>query len=74
MAVSTKKKVSVNIVLENGLDAKGEMRYVNLSLGSMNKDTFDDDKALAIRDLLEPCLAKEISGVEKTEVSTIAAA
>ena len=74
MAVSTLKKVSVSIKLENGRDEEGNMRYTGISLGSLDKDNFDADKALAIAGLLEPCLAKNMGPVEKTEVSTIAAA
>ena len=37
MANTTLKKVSVRLKLENGTDADGNMKYVNLSLGSLSK-------------------------------------
>ena len=74
MAVSTVSRVSVSLKLENGRDAKGMMTYVSTSLGSLSKDNFDADKVLAIVELLEPCLSKDIGSIEKTETSTITAA
>lgn len=74
MAISTLKKVSASIRLNNGTDMDGNTLTVGISLGNMNKDTFDADKALAIVGLLEPCLSKAVEAVEKTEVSTISAA
>ena len=74
MAAETLKKVSVNLKLEHGTDSEGNIKLVNLSLGSLSKDTFDADKALAIAALLEPCLNDTVDSVEKTEVSTITAA
>lgn len=74
MANAALKKVSVNLKLENGTDAYGNVKLINLSIGNLSKDTFDADKALAIAGLIEPCLSKAVSSVEKTEVSTITAA
>lgn len=74
MATTTLKKVSVNIKLDNGIDTEGRARTVSISLGSLSKDNFDADKALAVVAALEPCLSKTVSTVEKTETSTIAAA
>ncbi len=74
MANVTLTKVSVRLKLENGTDAEGNMKYVNLSLGSLSKDNFDADKALAVKALLAPCLSKTVGSVEMTQVSEITAA
>ena len=74
MANTALKKVSVNIKLDNGMDSEGNIRTVTISLGSLSKDNFNADKALAVITALEPCLNKEVNTVEKVEVSTITAA
>ena len=74
MANSVLQKVSVSVKLNNGTDAQGNTKTVGISLGSLNKDSFDADKALAIVSALGPCLDKSVESVEKTEVSTITAA
>lgn len=74
MATATLKKVSVSVKLDNGVDSEGNIKMVSLSLGSMDKDSFNADKALAIVSLLGPCLSKTVEAVEKTEVSTLTAA
>ena len=74
MAVETMKKVGVSVRLENGTDSSGNMKYVSLSLGNINKDNFDADKALAVVTALAPCLTKTVSSVEKTATSTLTAA
>ena len=74
MATETLKKVSVNLKLENGTDAEGNMKYVSVSLGTLNKDNFDADKALAVVTVLAPCLSKTVGSVEKTATSTLTVA
>ena len=74
MATTTLTKVSVNMKLNNGQDAQGNTKLVSLSLGSLSKDNFNVDKALAVIGLLEPCLNKTIEAVEKVEISSITAA
>ncbi len=74
MANTTLKKVSVKLKLENGTDDAGNMKYVSLSLGSLSKDNFDADKALAVKAVLAPCLSKTVGSVEMTQVSEITAA
>ena len=74
MANSEVKKVSVNVKLENGTDTSGNIKTVSLSLGTLSKDNFDADKALAVVSLLAPCLNKTVNAVEKVEVSTLTAA
>ena len=67
----TVSSVKAYVRLINGQTAQGSTKYLNLSLGAMNKDAFDDDKALAITTLLEPCLAKSVGGLQKSVVSNI---
>ncbi|MBQ7170347.1 MAG: hypothetical protein IJR63_10650 [Synergistaceae bacterium] len=74
MASTTLKKVSVNIKLDNGTDGEGNQRTVSVPLGTLSKDSFNADKAIAIIGALEPCLSKTVYSVEKVEVSTITAA
>lgn len=67
----TVSSVKAYVRLVNGQTAQGATKYLNLSLGAMNKDAFDDDKALAITSLLEPCLSKAVGGLQKSVVSNI---
>ena len=68
---STTSKVSVNVKLNNGTNANGTPKALTVSLGALNKDAFDADKAMAIVGLLAPCLEKSLVSVEKVEVSTL---
>ena len=69
MAVTTTlASTKVYVVLnKNGANSG----TVNLSLGSINKDAFNADKAMAIVGLLSSCLENTVSSVEKVEVSTL---
>ncbi len=72
MAVtSTLKKVSVNVKLDNGTDALGNVKTVSVNLGNLSVQNFDAAKAMAIVNLLEPCFTKTVYSVEKVEVSTL---
>ena len=73
MANSALKKVSVNIKLDNGTDGEGNQRTVSIALGTLSKDNFNADKAIAIIAALEPCLSKTVYAIEKVEVSSITA-
>ena len=67
MAVTTTvSKISVNVKVNNGNN-----KTLSINLGSLNKDAFNADKAMAIVGLLSPCLEKTVSSVEKVEVSTL---
>ena len=59
------QKTGVALKLNNGTKA-GVVQTVSLSLGTLDKDEWDADKAMAIIDLLEPCLSKGIEEVVKT--------
>ncbi len=72
MAVtSTLKKVSVNVKLDNGTDSLGNVKTVSVNLGTLSVQNFDAAKAMAIVNLLDRCLVKEVYSVEKVEVSTM---
>ena len=71
MATATLKKVSVNVKLDNGTDAAGNVKTVGVSLGTLSTSGFDANKVMAIVPLLEPCLTKSVYSVEKVEVSTL---
>lgn len=72
MASSILQSVKVAVNLNNGTDSQGNTKTVALSMGSLNKNAFDADKALAIVSALGPVLDKSVEHVSKTEVSTIA--
>ena len=74
MAVASLKTVKVNIRLNNGTDASGNDRYVNVSLGNLSEENYDPDEALTIVAALAPCLSKTISTVEEVKTSTLTAA
>ena len=74
MAVSTLKKISVNVKLNNGTDSEGNVRLVSVTLGNISEENYDNDKALAVVTALAPCLSKTVSSIEKVEVSTLSAA
>lgn len=75
MATNTVKKISVSFRLNNGTDSDGNVKTVGLSLGNLTQDTtkYDDDKVLAIKALLEPCLEKSIYSTEKSVVTVLSA-
>ena len=74
MATTTLRKVSVTIKLDDGEDSQGNPKTVSVSLGSLNKDTFDADKVIAIAGALSSCLSKTIVEIDKTEISSLSAA
>ncbi len=63
-------KVSVNIQLNNGTK-DGKIKTLGVSLGQLNTSRYDDQKAMNIAALLEPCFAKPVLEVKKVEVSTL---
>ncbi len=69
-ASSVLDKVSVKIQLNNGTK-DGKIKTLGVNLGQLNTSRYDDQKALNIASLLEPCFAKPVLEVKKTEVSTI---
>ncbi len=73
MATTTLNKVSVVFKLENGTDAEGNIKYVDLPLGNLSTDNFDADKALAVKSVLAPCLSKTVGRVEMIQTSIVSA-
>lgn len=73
MAVEEIKKRSAAIRIENGTDSEGNVKTTTVSLGTLSKDRWDGDKALAIVGALEPCLNNVITTVETTATSTLSA-
>lgn len=63
-------KVSVAAKLNNGTK-DGKVQTVSLSLGTLSKDRYDDQKAMNIVDLLKPCLSKNVLNVQETKVSLL---
>lgn len=64
-ATATTIKIAYNLKLNNGESSTGAVKTLNLSLGAINKDTADDDKALALADLIEAALTKSVYMVQK---------
>lgn len=73
MAVEVLKKRTFSAKLDNGRDSEGNVRTVSISMGSVNKDRWDNEKALNIAGALEPCLSKDISALESTATYGISA-
>lgn len=74
MAVVTLKKVTVNLVLNNGTDSQGHVKTVNSSLGNLSETNYDDDKALAVVSALQPCMSKTLVSVQRNDINNLTAA
>ena len=72
MATSTLNSVSVRLNLNNGYQ-NGTIQTIPVYIGSINPDTYDPDKALAIADKVEDCLTKTVVSVQEIKTSTIRA-
>ena len=72
MAVQTiVQKIAVNLKLNNGTTKTGAVKTATVSIGSLDKDTFDAEKAIAIVSLLTPCLTKSLYDLQKVETSKL---
>lgn len=69
--VSDLTKVSVTPKLNNGTTEEGKLKTLSLSIGELNIDRYDDDKAMNIVNLLRPCIAKDVYEVLKVAVSVL---
>lgn len=67
----TVSKRTAYVALNNGTSSTGNVQTVNVSLGSINKDTWDADKAFAIAELLEPCLTKALVAIQSSTTTTL---
>lgn len=65
-------KVSYALKLNNGTH-DGKVQTVSLSLGTLSKDRYDDQKAMNIAELLKPCLSKNVLQQQETKVSLMTA-
>lgn len=77
MATTTLKKLTARLKLEDGIDAQGNMRYVNQALGDLNEAYYSSntaaaiDKLYAIRTAIAPTLSKTIGTMETVATSEI---
>ena len=63
-------RVSVAAKLNNGTK-DGKVQTLNLSLGTLSTDRYDDQKAMNVVDLLKPVISKDVYTVQETKVSTL---
>lgn len=75
MATNATKKISVSLRLNNGEDSEGNVKTLGVSLGKLtaNPSDYDDDKMLAVKNLIAPCLEKAVYATEKSIVSVVSA-
>ena len=69
--ISDLTKVTVTAKLNNGTKEDGSVQTLSLSLGNLDIDTYDDQKAMNIIALLKPCLAKEVYETQKAQISVL---
>ena len=68
--ISDLAKVSVVAKLNNGIK-NDKVQTLSLSIGALNIDSYDDQKAMNIVNLLSPCLDKDVYEVQKVAVSVL---
>lgn len=77
MAVSTLKKLTARLKLEDGIDSQGNMKYVNQALGDLSETYYSSNTAEAINKLqaiktaIAPTLSKTIGALESVATSEI---
>lgn len=72
MAITTRlDKVAIKMLLNNGTSADGTVKTVSVGLGTLNKDAYDAEKAIAIVDAIEPCLTKTVYSVQEVKTSSL---
>ncbi len=67
MSNNIEDKIFINVMLENGHDNEGNMKYVLLPLPDINPNTFNTQKVLNVVQTLAPCIAKSVGGVRKIQ-------
>lgn len=66
MAVeTTTEKIAIGFLLNNGQTESGGIRTVKVNLGSLNKDTYTDQLAMNMANLLSTCFAKTLVKIQK---------
>ena len=68
--ISDLTKVSVVAKLNNGTK-DDKVQTLSLSIGDLNIDSYDDQKAMNVVNLLKPCLNKDVYEVQKVAVSVL---
>lgn len=72
MAVTTQlDKIAVKMNLNNGTDAQGNVKTIAQNLGSLNPETYDAAKVMAIVEGIIPCLTKSVYSVQEVRTSTL---
>lgn len=70
-ATVTTTKVDLTAKLDNGTTTSGAVKTISQTLGAIDKDAYDADKAYAIGAALAPCLTKSIYALEQKVTSNI---
>lgn len=70
-ATVTREKVQFKINLDNGTTATGDVKTVSVNLGTLSTTNYDVDKAIAIANLLEPCLTKTIYSLSEVITNSV---
>ena len=72
MAVSENvSKRTCAVVLSRGTTPSGTVQTTNVSIGTLDKDAWDAEKAMAIANLLEPCFALTRLKVQATKIDDL---
>lgn len=72
MAVNeTVKSVVGRLLLDDGTTASGNVRTVNVSMGTLNPDNWDPEKAFTICTLIGQCLSKTLYEVDSIKTHKI---
>ena len=72
MAVQANRtKISVTLLLNNGVDSNGAVKTLSVNLGNLDEETYGDQQAWNIAQALAPCLTKSLYKIVKTETSEI---
>lgn len=64
-------KQAITMKLNNGYDAQGNIKTVNLGLGSLSATGYNAQKALNIVEDLTACLSKSVVEVQHVQTSTL---
>lgn len=68
---STVTKIQCKVLLDNGVDAKGNVKTVSISLPTVSRTGYTDARFIAVSEALEPCLDKTVYALNKVETSTV---
>lgn len=72
MAITeTMYKNTCRMALNDGTDSEGNVKSVNVSLGTMSDSGWDASKAYAIADAIESCLTKTVLRLEHVQTNIV---